>query len=305
VEVAAAAAVMVAVAVAAAVEVAAVLHVAAVEVAAALRVSGAALELAAALQASGAALEVSVYIADAHFSDAVSAAVVVAAEAVGAAEPAGYGHPLGAGSTPAGPNLHLRVKKLASPQSKSHKRRWLRRSDESHSNPPRPRVSLVSPQKLRQLGDIRRDPPRLIAREQFAQSLLKFRQIVRRRSEPWSNRQSTSDNRFRRPSKFYVHFAVECAAICGTLRSGGSAQCPIRRQQRPGSQRHTGMFSRWLLLCRNRPSAARPFSCDRPPIAQVDLVSTVCRTYGAKSYQRRRRREAARGSIHERKARRQ
>jgi hypothetical protein len=34
------------------------------------------------------------------------------------------------------------VKKLASRQSKSHKRRWLRRSDESHSNPPRPRVSL-------------------------------------------------------------------------------------------------------------------------------------------------------------------
>jgi hypothetical protein len=165
VEVAAAAAVMVAVAVAvaAAVEVAAVLHVAAVEVAAALRVSGAALELAAALQASGAALEVaaalqasgaalevSVYIADAHFSDAVSAAVVVAAEAVGAAELAGYGHPPGAGSTPAGPNLHLRVKKLASRRSKSSKQRWLRRSDESHSNPPRPRVSLVSSQKLRQ-----------------------------------------------------------------------------------------------------------------------------------------------------------
>ena len=42
------------------------------------------------------ALEVSVYIADAHFSDAASAAVVVAAEDVGAAEVAGYGHPPGA-----------------------------------------------------------------------------------------------------------------------------------------------------------------------------------------------------------------
>jgi len=43
----------------------------------------------------------SVYIADAHFLDAVSAAVAVAAEG-GAAELAGYGHPPGAGSTPAG-----------------------------------------------------------------------------------------------------------------------------------------------------------------------------------------------------------
>jgi len=94
--------------------------------------------------ASAVAALVSVCTADAHFLDAASAAVAgaaVAAEA-GAAEPAGYGHPPGAGSTPAGPNLHLRVKKLASRQSKSHKRRWLRRSDESHSNPPRPRVSL-------------------------------------------------------------------------------------------------------------------------------------------------------------------
>ena len=42
---------------------------------------------------------VSVYIADAHFSDAASGAVAVAAEAaaVGAAELAGYGHPSGAG----------------------------------------------------------------------------------------------------------------------------------------------------------------------------------------------------------------
>jgi hypothetical protein len=74
----------------------------------------------------------SVYIADAHFSDAASAAVVVAAEAAeaGVVELAGYGHPLGAGSTPAGPNLHLLVKKLASRRSKSHKRRWPRkRSD--------------------------------------------------------------------------------------------------------------------------------------------------------------------------------
>jgi hypothetical protein len=97
--------------VAVAVEVAAVLHVAAVEVAVALRVLSAALvpvaalELAVALRAvAGAvevsvytALEVSVYIADAHFSDAASAAVVVVAEAVGAAELAGYGRPAGAG----------------------------------------------------------------------------------------------------------------------------------------------------------------------------------------------------------------
>jgi hypothetical protein len=58
---------------------------------------------------------VSVYIADAHFLDAASAAVVVAAvaAAVGAAELAGYGHPGGVGSTPVGPNLHLRAKNLA------------------------------------------------------------------------------------------------------------------------------------------------------------------------------------------------
>jgi hypothetical protein len=115
---------------AAAVAVAAVLPVAAVEVVAVLRVSGAALEVAAALElwpaqqvfaalVSVFAAPVSVYIADAHSLDAASAAVVVAAEAVGAAELVGYGHPHGAGSTPAGPNLHLRVKKLASPQSQS------------------------------------------------------------------------------------------------------------------------------------------------------------------------------------------
>src|SRR6516225_4179939 len=73
-----------------------------------------------------------IYTADAHFLDAASAAVAVAAEAVGAAELAGYGHPPGAGSTPAGPNLHLRVKKLASRQSKSNKQRLLRKgSDDS------------------------------------------------------------------------------------------------------------------------------------------------------------------------------
>ena len=62
---------------------------------------------------------VSAYIADVHFSDAASAAVAVAAEAavVGAAELAGYGHPHGAGSTLVGPNLHRRVKKLASRRS--------------------------------------------------------------------------------------------------------------------------------------------------------------------------------------------
>ena len=93
---------------AAAAEVVAVLPVAAVEVAAVLPVAA---------QQVFAAL-VSVYIADAHFLDAVSAAVAVAAEA-GAAELAGYGHPPGAGSTPAGPNLHLRVKNLASRRSQS------------------------------------------------------------------------------------------------------------------------------------------------------------------------------------------
>jgi hypothetical protein len=51
-----------------------------------------------------------VYTADAHFLDAASAAVAVAAEAGGAAERAGYGHPLGAGSTPAGASLHLRLR---------------------------------------------------------------------------------------------------------------------------------------------------------------------------------------------------
>ena len=65
---------------------------------------------AAALEASmSAALEVFV----------ASAAVVVAAVAVGGAELAGYGHPRGAGSTLAGPNLHLRVKNLASRRSQS------------------------------------------------------------------------------------------------------------------------------------------------------------------------------------------
>jgi hypothetical protein len=79
------------------------------------------------------ALEVSVYTADAHFSDAASAAVVVAAEAVGDAELAGYGHPSGDGSTPAGPNPRLRLKYLASRPTESHKQRRLRRrSDESH-----------------------------------------------------------------------------------------------------------------------------------------------------------------------------
>ena len=48
------------------------------------------------------------------------AAVAVAAAAVeaGAAELAGYGHLPGAGSTPAGPKLHLQVKNLASRRSK-------------------------------------------------------------------------------------------------------------------------------------------------------------------------------------------
>ena len=111
-------------AVAAAAEVA-VLPVAVVEVAAVLPVAAqqvfaALVSVFAALVSVFAAL-VSVYIADAHFLDAVSAAVAVAAEAAegGAAELAGYGRPPGAGSTPAGPNLHLRVKNPASRRSQS------------------------------------------------------------------------------------------------------------------------------------------------------------------------------------------
>ena len=101
---------------------------------AAAQVSVAALELAAVLvPVAGAvevsvytALEVSAYIADAHFSDAASAAVVVVAEAVGAAELAGYGHPRGVGSTPAGVSPHLQIKYLLWRPSKSHGRRRLR-----------------------------------------------------------------------------------------------------------------------------------------------------------------------------------
>jgi hypothetical protein len=42
------------------------------------------------------------------------------------------------------------------------------------------------------------------------------RQTVRQRREPSSNRESTTDNNFRRPSKSYVHTAIEAAAIRGT-----------------------------------------------------------------------------------------
>ena len=100
--------------------VAAVLHVAAAEVAAVQPV--AAQQVFAALVSVFAAL-VSVYIADAHFLDAVSAAVAVAAEAAegGAAELAGYGHPPGAGSTPAGASPHLRLRYLLSRRSQSHR----------------------------------------------------------------------------------------------------------------------------------------------------------------------------------------
>ena len=91
--------------------------VAAVQSVAAQQVFAALVSVFAALVSVFAAL-VSVYIADAHFLDAVSAAVAVAAEG-GAAELAGYGRPPGAGSTPAGPNLHLRVKNPASRRSQS------------------------------------------------------------------------------------------------------------------------------------------------------------------------------------------
>ena len=69
-----------------------------------------------------------VYTADAHFLDAASAAVAVAAEAaaVGAAELAGYGHPRGVGSTPAGVSPHLRLRYLLSRRSQPHRRRRLR-----------------------------------------------------------------------------------------------------------------------------------------------------------------------------------
>ena len=135
---------MAAVAVAAAAvaaEVAAALPVAA-EVAAALPVAALPVSVAA-LPVSVAALPVSValadahsmYTVDAHFSDVASAAAAVAAEAaaVGAAELAGYGHPPGGGSTPAGPNLHRLVKKLASRRSRSLKQgRPRKRSNEGH-----------------------------------------------------------------------------------------------------------------------------------------------------------------------------
>jgi hypothetical protein len=95
---------------------------------AAAQVSAAALELALRVSVAGAveasvytALEVSVYIADAHFSDAASAAVAVAAEAVGAAELAGYGHRRGAGSTPVGVSLHLQIRYLLSRRSRAHR----------------------------------------------------------------------------------------------------------------------------------------------------------------------------------------
>jgi len=91
---------------------AAALHMPAA-VAALVPVSAALVPVSAALVPVSAAL---VPVLSVALLDAASAAVAVAAEAaaVGAAELAGYGHPPGAGSTPAGPNLHLRVKKLAS-----------------------------------------------------------------------------------------------------------------------------------------------------------------------------------------------
>ena len=96
---------------------------------------------------------VSAYIADAHFLDAASAAVVVAAVVVGAAELAGYGHPGGAGSTPAGPNLHLRVKKLASRLMRPVTRPLARRRRRVHAIATR--RHLPSPQKVEALGKSR------------------------------------------------------------------------------------------------------------------------------------------------------
>src|SRR5262249_21894686 len=96
---------------------------------------------------------VSVCIADAHFLDAASAAVVVAAVVVGAAELAGYGHPGGAGSTPAGPNLHLRVKKLASRLMRPVTRPLARRRRRVQAIATR--RHLPSPQKAEALGKSR------------------------------------------------------------------------------------------------------------------------------------------------------
>ena len=86
---------------------------------------------------------------------AASAVVVVAAEAaaVGAAELAGYGHPGGVGSTPAGPNLHLRVKKLASRLMRPVTRALARRRRRVHAIATR--RHLPSPQKVEALGKSR------------------------------------------------------------------------------------------------------------------------------------------------------
>ena len=50
----------------------------------------------------------------------------------------------------------------------------------------------------------------------MSQRELAGRRTVRQRREPSSNRESTTDNNFRRPSKSYVHTAIEAAAIRGT-----------------------------------------------------------------------------------------
>ena len=42
------------------------------------------------------------------------------------------------------------------------------------------------------------------------------RRTVRQRREPSSNRESTTDNSFRRPSKLCVHVAIEGVEIRGT-----------------------------------------------------------------------------------------
>jgi len=50
----------------------------------------------------------------------------------------------------------------------------------------------------------------------MSQRELAGRRTVRQRREPSSNRESTTDNSFRRPSKLCVHVAIEGVEIRGT-----------------------------------------------------------------------------------------
>jgi hypothetical protein len=96
-----------------------------------------------------------------------------------------------------------------------------------------------------------------------------LRQTVRQRREPSSNRESTTDNRFRRASKLYVHAAIQGVEICGTSQSGGSAERPIQ-QPRWGSQRDTDVFFHLLPICQ-----PCPISCERPHSSH-GTVDSLC-----------------------------